>query len=290
MVRLTTLASGLALCLPSAFAHPSTADRATGGKFGCGVQPTEQFITASRNLAAKEAKSPFHTLGKAYSNASTITIDTYFHVVARSKSLSGGYVPPEQLESQLAVLNDNFAPYGFEFNLVSTDYTINRRWASDGNELAMKKALRKGDYKSLNIYFLYNLDDAFGYCYFPTTVEEESDEFYIDGCSILYTTVPGGSATNYNEGKTVTHEVGHWFGLLHTFGSDSCEGSGDEIADTPQQFSASQGCPVGRDSCTELEGLDPIHNYMDYSYDSCYEEFTPNQNTRMLSMYNEYRA
>ena len=133
----------------------------------------------------------------------------------------------------------------------------------------MKKALRKGNYKSLNLYFQFELvDKAFGYCYFPTTVTSKtSSDFYYDGCNILYTTVPGGTATNYNLGKTVTHEVGHWFGLLHTFGQNSCaESQGDSIADTPAQYSSSSGCPTGRDSCPAT-GVDPIHNYMDYSYE-----------------------
>jgi hypothetical protein len=69
---------------------------------------------------------------------------------------------------------------------------------------------------------------------------------------------------------TVAHEYitdYSGFGLLHTFQGNSCSGSGDSIADTPQQISATSGCPIGRDSCPSVAGLDPIHNYMDYSYE-----------------------
>ncbi len=61
------------------------------------------------------------------------------------------------------------------------------------------------------------------------------------------------------------------------------------MSDTPAQSSATSGCPTGRDSCS-LPGLDPIHNYMDYSYDPCYDQFTPNQATRTQQMFAAYRA
>lgn len=173
-------------------------------------------------------------------------------------------------------MNTAYAPYGISFVLKGTDRTINSNWASDGSELAMKKALRKGTYRSLNLYFLKDLGDNLGYCYFPTSVRSGSTDFYLDGCSILAASVPGGSATNYNLGLTVVHEVGHWFGLYHTF-QGGCTGTGDSVSDTPAQASPSSGCPTGRDSCPSASGLDPIHNYMDYSYDTCMTEFTAGQ-------------
>ena len=52
--------------------------------------------------------------------------------------------------------------------------------------------------------------------------------------------------------------------------------------------------PIGvfqahRDTC-EAPGLDPVHNFMDYSYDACYEEFTPGQNARQQDAWLFFRA
>lgn len=63
-------------------------------------------------------------------------------------------------------------------------------------------------------------------------------------------------------------EVGHWFGLLHTFAGRACDSFNDFVGDTPAQAGGSTGCPVGRNSCPDVEGLDPIHNFMDYSSDN----------------------
>ncbi len=172
------------------------------------------------------------------------------------------------LTAQLQAMNSAYAPHNIQFALKGTTRTINANWAADGNgyEMTMKRALRQGTYRSLNLYFLKDMGDNLGYCYFPESASAGSTTYIRDGCTILYSTVPGGSATNYNLGHTVTHEVGHWFGLYHTF-QGGCTGSGDSVSDTPAQASASSGCPVGRDSCPSQAGLDPIHNYMDYSYE-----------------------
>ena len=87
----------------------------------------------------------------------------------------------------------------------------------------------------------------------------------------------------------MTHEAGHWLNLAHTFDT-GCSNYGDHVDDTPAQKSPTSGCPIGRDSCTKDPGIDPIHNYMDYSFDSCYFEFTPGQAARMQDAWLFFRA
>jgi hypothetical protein len=58
---------------------------------------------------------------------------------------------------------------------------------------------------------------------------------------------------------------------------------------TRSQKFATSGCPEGKNTCP-APGLDPIHNYMDYSDDSCITEFTPGQVQRMLDSWLFWRA
>ncbi len=74
----------------------------------------------------------------------------------------------------------------------------------------------------------------------------------------------------------------------HTF-DQGCVGHGDHVADTPAEETPTSGCPEGKDTCA-APGADPIHNYMDYSYDSCYTEFTAGQAERGQEQYLFWRV
>jgi hypothetical protein len=75
---------------------------------------------------------------------------------------------------------------------------------------------------------------------------------------------------------------------VHTF-DGGCGGHGDYVEDTPAMSIPTSGCPLGKDTCPE-QGLDPIHNYMDYSHDACYTEFTVGQSDRMDAQYVHWRV
>jgi len=85
-----------------------------------------------------------------------------------------------------------------------------------------------------------------------------------------------GNGAPFDGGATLTHEVGHWFGLDHTFS--------DNLADTPPQTNPNFGCPtVDTNACTTSEGADYSGNFMDYVDDDCMFTFSQDQVDVMLA-------
>lgn len=237
----------------SALAASAAAQRSCGTP-----NATAEELQIAQNFQILESEAGF----VESSLAATIEIKVYWHVTATGRTVATGYLTQATLDRQLAVLNAAYAPHGISFVQAGADWTVNANYANDRAELAMKRALRKGTYRDLNVYFVPGTQ-YLGYAKFPKAVAAGSNDFIIDGIVVRSSTVPGGQAP-YNLGHTATHEIGHWLGLYHTF-QGGCTGSGDFVSDTPAEASESYGCATTRDSCPNQPGLDPVRNYMDYS-------------------------
>ena len=99
--------------------------------------------------------------------------------------------------------------------------------------------------------------------------------------------VPGAP---YNLGRTLTHELGHFFNLYHTFQSctnTNCATQGDRVCDTPPLGTPTYSCPSDG-TVAGCDGTTPAltMNYMDYTNDACMYMFTAGQVTRILAWYN----
>ncbi|MFA6957070.1 MAG: zinc metalloprotease [Thermoanaerobaculia bacterium] len=251
---------------------------ASGRRCASNIQPAEAAVMEEDfHARMMETGMPEVTGG---------TINVYFHVIRKGTGVSNGDITSTMISNQINVLNNAYSAWGWRFTLVSTDRTTNSSWFTGcygSYETTMKNALRKGTAKDLNIYTCSPSGGILGYATFPSSYTSAPKK---DGVVLLYSSLPGGTASPYNLGDTGTHEVGHWMGLYHTF-QGGCTG-GDYVSDTPAEASAAYGCPTGRNTCSAT-GNDPITNFMDYTDDSCMNRFSAGQDSRMDAQYTTYR-
>ena len=218
-----------------------------------------------------------------------------FHVLSPDGTVAN--VTQAQIDAQINVMNLGFrgrlggADSGISFVLAAVTRTVNADWYNAGPgspaERAMKKALTRNAPQALN-YYSTTAGVYLGWAYLPGLTPSR---MFLDGIVVDWESMPGTSTRYKNQfdlGYTATHEAGHWLGLEHTFWG-GCNAHGDYVDDTPAMKVPTSGCPIGKDTCRQ-PGLDPIHNFMDYSFDSCYFEFTKGQNLRMQDHFLFFRA
>jgi hypothetical protein len=143
-------------------------------------------------------------------------------------------------------------------------------------------------------------------------------------CNILGFGISSCNANSYNKGRTIVHELGHYFGINHIWGDDETESnkcSGDDfraltddgstytlpltlynphgkgntsedIGDTPNQAIPLMDCSSGivTDECSSAAPGIMYENFMDYTMDNCYSLFTKKQVARMEYVLQNYRS
>ncbi|UTA66182.1 M43 family zinc metalloprotease [Emticicia sp. 21SJ11W-3] len=256
-------------------------------------------------------------------NEDVIRIPVVVHIVHNQAdgSIRNNNIPDEQVFSQIKVLNEDYrrkqGTLGFNTNPVGADIKIEFFLASkdpNGNPTsgitrhytstasfslisdADRTRLSNLGYwdsnKYLNIWVTTFRSPYIGYAEFPyaETVDGLSEQANenIDGVFIDYRVFGKKSGTNtsglYSMGRTTTHEIGHWLGLIHTWGDEYC--GTDYVADTPptSESNNSAFCTDKFSNCSGTLTRNMIENYMDYTPDSCMNIFTVGQKDRMRAV------
>ncbi|MGG5210092.1 M43 family zinc metalloprotease [Chryseobacterium sp. MIQD13] len=152
--------------------------------------------------------------------------------------------------------------------------------------------------KYMNMWSVNFSDDTLlGYAQFPSNSNLaglDVDGGYADTDGVVANYSTFGSITYndgtfllnapYNLGRTMTHEVGHFLGLRHIWGDDTC---GDDFcADTPTAHEENYTCNTTIASCDNPSVYEMVQNYMDYTNDACMNIFTINQKDRITAVMN----
>lgn len=158
--------------------------------------------------------------------------------------------------------------------------------------------------KYVNVWLCnYTNSTLLGYATFPMgTPENGNPIFAMQGVTVRAQTIPGGTAAPYNGGRTLTHELGHFFWLRHITGDATCGNDFPNtpgIDDTPQQNNLTGGCPgMAPNVVTQTAGCTAspnppgrmYQNFMDYTDDRCMTMYTNGQIIRAEASITTYRA
>lgn len=223
-------------------------------------------LNGSENISDAQVFDAVSILNRDYRklNQDTANIVSQFQSVAADCSI----------QFSLATKDNN----GKCTNGITRHYDSNTNWTIDfANYLYTWPPS-----KYLNVYVVNSMPSGVaGYAYLPGTVGATADAIVI-----LNDYVGSIGTSNPYTSRALTHEVGHWLNLQHTWGSTNNPGvacGDDGVGDTP--------ITKGHNFCNLSNGIDctpgvveNIQNYMEYAY--CSNMFTQGQRNRMHNCLN----
>ena len=266
--------------------------------------------------------------GNSGSEKSTIyKIPIVFHVLH-----NGGVekISRDQILDQVSILNRDYRRLNSDANTVHSDfigmpsdieiefvlatkapngncfsgvtYTQNALTSDGSNGNNQVAAIKNGNdvyqgewagNKYLNVFVCAEIGGAAGYTFNPSNWGGTAME---NGIWILHDYVGSiGTSIDFHS-RALTHEIGHWLNLSHTWGDNNNPGDptscsiDDHVDDTPVTIGVSS-CNLNSNTCNDLntasgvtsswtyDVVDNVENYMDYSY--CSKMFTAGQKSRM---------
>jgi len=288
----------------------------------CSSDEMQQQWVAERSDRTVEMESFYRSISewsKDKANSRSVgIIPVVVHVIHGGQSVgSGANLSVQRIQSQIDILNEDFnrmnadasnTPTTFagvagnpsiQFCLAAIDPSgnstsgITRHVYNVSNTDFMENSIKPATtWDSDNYLNIWTVDipsqTIIGYSYLPTSSMVGSDR---DGVVVTYDKF--GFVSSSNRGRTATHEVGHYLGLRHMWGSNDSNGnpigcsSDDNISDTPESDDSYFGCPNSGFSCGSS---DMYMNFMDYVDDNCMNLFTQGQSNVMNSTLNGIRS
>jgi hypothetical protein len=251
--------------------------------------------------------SHLSSMATARSEENVLYVPVVFHIVYSENDQN---VSDDQIHSQMQVINEDFgmtnanamdtrnefesvaANVGIQFYVaeVNDEEGITRTATSHGpffNDDLHVTSLGGEDawdtHKYLNVWIADLASGIFGYGSAPGSPE------FKDGVAVHfeYFGRDTQSSSPYHLGRTLTHEIGHWLGLQHPWGTSGECMTDDGLTDTPAQSGPTFGCQLDQTSCGTLN---MVQNFMNTSYDQCMTLFTIQQKELMRQVLTTQRS
>jgi hypothetical protein len=205
----------------------------------------------------------------------------------------------EPSDSEIEFVMATKAPNGACFNGITRTQSPMSYDGSNGyaqvNAIVAGNDVYNGEWpgnRYLNVFICGDIGGAAGYTNYPSNWGGTNMR---NGIWVLHTYVGSIGTGDAVRSRTLTHEVGHWLNLPHTWGdsnnpglSENCNDD-DGVSDTPTCIGVTS-CSLNSNSCDNdnaywgFDKRDNVENYMEYSY--CDKMFTAGQSSRMRAALN----